>query len=132
MIPGIKLKRSIILGFALLLSTLLLQAQTNGPDERAKMLAIICRDFNVGPKEGTVIVQAIQYNRDKLLATLHNKALSAGERKSRIRQLLAERRGEIKKLLTPQQQQRLSELQLQKRMEAQGKGQKSFLLRNVH
>src|SRR5665213_69140 len=84
-----------------------LQAQNDSLVERAKMLSIVCRDFKVGPKDGAIIVKAIQYNRDKVLEVMRNKSLSQEQKKSAMDKLMAEQHEQIKKMLTPQQQQRL-------------------------
>jgi hypothetical protein len=107
------MKLCLLLIWPLLLFAHQLKAQNDSLAEQTKMLSIICRDFKVSPKEGAIIVNTIQYNRDKLLETLRNKFLSTQQRNTAMAKLMAERQEHIKKVLTPKQQQRLADLELQ-------------------
>jgi len=115
------MKFSLLLMLPLLLFGHQLQAQNDSLAERTKMLSIVCRDFKVGPKDGAIIVKAIQYNRDKVLEVMRNKSISQEQKKSAIDKLMAEQHEQIKKMLTPQQQQRLHYLEMQQTLKSKAR-----------
>jgi Spy/CpxP family protein refolding chaperone len=123
-------KLSLLTGLLIVLLTGRLFAQASNNDEQKKMLAVICRDFGVNQKQGTVIVSALQYNRQKLLAVVNNKTLSPFIRSSQIQVLENERQAKIREMLTPQQQARLKVLEQQQRIKTGGPANTNPLIKH--
>ena len=108
--------KKLVFILAIICSVYNCHAQTPEATEHSKMLSIICRDFKVDQKHAEVIVNAIQYNRGKILAIMTNKSMSPVQKNSNIAPLITERQNKIKAILTTEQQQRLKELEMQQKM----------------